>query len=122
MQAYKEELFVSSWLPRILKYQAETLAAAKQGVPPLIEMYFFMWRCFRLVVNLIDKAQGIFQGSFVGLWLGVFTREQQYAINLEFYEKSKKGIPGEVNFYSKKYNRGGLFEYEKTVVSKYFEG
>ena len=94
----------------------------KQGLSLLAKAYFLIWNYFWLVVKLVEGAQEIFRGCFVGLGLGLLTKQQLQAVDEEFYNKTKKGMPGVQNFYDKQYNRSGLFAWEQRVLSNYFVG
>ena len=88
----------------------------KQDISFLIRIYFSVWKWHRWTV----KAAAWARGCFVGLWLGVFSREQLHAIDEEFYTRSKKRFAGQWNYHSQEYNRSGLFDYEKKVLPNYF--
>ena len=92
----------------------------KHIVSLLVTLYFSVWKHYWWLVKLSEGAHGIFQGCFVGLWLGLLTRQHLYAIDQEYY--SKKGMGSEPNFFSEEYNRSGLFSWESRVQSSYFEG
>jgi hypothetical protein len=100
--------------------RSEAIPVDKQGLSLSTKAYFFMWNYFWWVAKLAEGAQGIFQGCFVGLWLGLLTKQQLEAVDQEFYRKTIKGMPSHHNFYSKKYNRSGLFAWEQRVLSDYF--
>jgi hypothetical protein len=99
---------------------SEAKPVNKQGVSFLTKAYFFTWNYFWWVTKLAEGAQGIFRGCFVGLWLGLLSRQNIHALDQQYY--SKKGMGSEPNFFSNVYNRSGLFAWEKRVLSDYFGG
>jgi hypothetical protein len=83
---------------------------------PLVSLYFSVWRLFVLFRRAAKGAQA----CFVGLWLGVLTREQVHAIDEKYYTRAKGGVQGEFDFHSKQYNRRGLFDWERSVIPDHF--
>jgi hypothetical protein len=84
-------------------------------MPLLIRIYLSTQSWF-------EKALAVVRACFVGLWLGVLTRERLHAIDEEYYTRSKRKRGKEYNYHSEEYNRGGLSSWEKAVLARYFEG
>jgi hypothetical protein len=89
-------------------------------VPSIVQVYLLAFRTFYFIHGKLDKALAATRACFVGFWLGVLTREDIHAIDKEYYTRSKKDLPGEINFHSKEYNRSGLWEFEKRALAEHF--
>jgi hypothetical protein len=57
---------------------------------------------------------------FIGLWLGVLTRENLHALDKEYYTRSKRRSLDKENYHSREWNHGGLFAWEKSILADYF--
>ena|SRR5215216_1409600 len=95
----------------------ESSSADEQNVPSLVQIYFSTHSWF-------ERAITVARACFVGVWLGVLPPERLYAVVQEYYSRSgrERRLQGHHNYHSKEYNRGGLFEWEKEAITRYFGG
>jgi hypothetical protein len=99
-------------------------------VPFLVRTYLFAYIRFTKTIAVAWKVHTMFakaiaavEACFIGLWLGVLTRERLNAVDEEFYTSSKlTENAGEPDYHSKEYNRRGLWDFEKRVLADYFSG
>jgi hypothetical protein len=77
----------------------------------------FLVRVFFSSQSLFERAFRVATACFVGLWLGVLTRERLHAIDEEYYNRSRSGLPGEPDM---EYNRRGLWEWEEQALTEHF--
>jgi hypothetical protein len=86
----------------------EFVVVDEQSAPLLVRIYFSSQRLF-------ERAFRVAKACFVGLWLGVLTRERLHAIDKEFYTKSR-----EPDYHDLEYNRRGLWEWEEQALTEHF--
>ena len=77
-------------------------------------------RVFFSSQRLFERASRVAAACFVGLWLGVLTKERLHAIDEEYYTRSRSGLPGEHNYHDMEYNRRGLWEWEERALAEHF--
>jgi hypothetical protein len=82
----------------------------------------FLVRVFFSSQRILERAFRVATACFVGLWLGVLTRERLHAIDEEYYTRSRSGLPGEHNYHDLEYNRRGLWEWEEQALTEHFAG
>jgi hypothetical protein len=88
----------------------------------LTRTYFYTHNRFR---KMLVVANALANACFVGLWLGLLRRERLHAIDEEYYTRSNRGAKEALdaqNYYSKEYNRRGLWDWEEKAVTDYFAG
>src|SRR5215208_7772173 len=93
----------------------ESIAMDEQNVPSVVQIYFSTHSWF-------ERAIMAARVCFVGLWLGVLSPERLYAVTEEYYSRSgrERGFQGLPNYHSKEFNRSGLFNWQKDLLTRYF--
>ncbi len=91
----------------------ESINLEERDAPFLVRIHFSAFSWFNRVLGLV-------MASYRGLWLGILSRKQLQAIDEEFHTRSKKEPL--YNYYSKKFNRLGLWDWEKEALDDYFAG
>jgi hypothetical protein len=91
----------------------EFVVVDEQSAPLLVRIFFSSQ-------SLFERAFRVATACFVGLWLGVLTRERLHAIDEEFYTRSRSGLRGEPNYHDMEYNRRGLWEWEEQALTEHF--
>src|SRR5918995_505614 len=80
---------------------------------PLLVRIFFSSQ------GLFDRAFRVAKACFVGLWLGVLTRERLHAIDEEFYTRTRNRSD-RPDYHDLEYNRSGLWEWEERALTEHF--
>jgi hypothetical protein len=91
----------------------ETTNVDERDAPFLVRVHFSAFSWFNRVLGLV-------MASYRGLWLGIFSRKELQAIDEEFHTRSKREPI--YNYYSKHFNRLGLWDWEKEALDDYFAG
>jgi 2-polyprenyl-3-methyl-5-hydroxy-6-metoxy-1,4-benzoquinol methylase len=94
----------------------------EHDVSLLVRIYLYTRRWF-------EKSLTMARACFIGLWLGIMPVGSLHAVDEEYYSGSKRGHagrtripvrPAEPNYHSGEYNRRGLWDWEKRVLTDYF--
>jgi len=93
----------------------ESTAVDEQKVPSLVQIYFSTRSRF-------EGAITVARVCFVGLWLGVLSPERLYSVVEEYYSRSgrERELQGMPDYHSKEYNRSGLWNWQKDLLTRYF--
>jgi 2-polyprenyl-3-methyl-5-hydroxy-6-metoxy-1,4-benzoquinol methylase len=88
----------------------------------VVRIYFLTRRWF-------ERTLAMARACFIGLWLGILPTGSLHVIDEEYYSRSKRGHAGrtrvsvrsgEPNYHSDEYNRRGLWDWERRVLTDYF--
>jgi hypothetical protein len=97
-------------------------------VPSLIRIYLSAHSWFSRLTATVSKVLATFakgvaavEACFIGLWMGVLSREELHAVDEDYYTSTRAKNPGEPNYYSTEYNRRGLWDFEKKMLDDYFK-
>ena len=88
-------------------------AVVDERSAPLLVRIFFSSQ------SLLERAFRVAKACFVGLWLGVLTRERMHAIDEEFYTRTRNRRD-RPDYHDREYNRRGLWEWEEQALTEHF--